>query len=268
MSGPDSSPDDWDRHWDDYADTGKLNPAQAYRRRLILALLGVKTTMPQILDIGSGQGDLAELIRDRYPKAEIVGLELSESGCQVSRRKVPDAMFVKWDLLSDPIPPEALRSWATQAVCSEVLEHVDDPVRLLANASAFLAPGCRLVVTVPGGPMSKFDRHIGHRRHYRRKDLRRLLQESGFAVDGVLAAGFPFHNLYRLAVIGRGEKLVQDASAGASVSSSAVAKAASVLFAFSFRFNLPSSPWGWQMIAVAHTPTRCPGGGLETDRNA
>jgi 2-polyprenyl-3-methyl-5-hydroxy-6-metoxy-1,4-benzoquinol methylase len=36
-------------------------------------------------------------------------------------------------------------------VCSEVLEHVDRPRELLANAAAYLAPGCRLVVTVPGG---------------------------------------------------------------------------------------------------------------------
>ena len=99
-------------------------------------------------------------------------------------------------------------------MCSEVLEHLDDPATLLGNALPNLAPGCRLVVTVPGGPRSAFDRHIGHRRHYNRRDLRRLLEGVGLRVDGVIAAGFPFHTLYRLAVILRGERLAHHALAG------------------------------------------------------
>jgi glycosyltransferase involved in cell wall biosynthesis len=43
---------------------------------------------------------------------------------------------------------------------------VDEPARLLRNARTFLAPGCHLVVTVPGGPRSASDLRIGHRRHY------------------------------------------------------------------------------------------------------
>jgi SAM-dependent methyltransferase len=167
------SPDDWEQHWAGYADSAEVNPAQAYRRRLVMALLGVHGPRPRVLDIGSGQGDLAALIRARFPRADVVGVELSESGCEVSRRKVPDARFFRWDLLDGKAPPEELRGWATHAVCSEVLEHLDDPGLLLANARAFLSPECRLLVTVPGGPMSAFDRYIGHRRHYSRRDLRR-----------------------------------------------------------------------------------------------
>jgi len=63
-------------------------------------------------------------------------------------------------------PARVLVGWATDATCSEVLEHVDDPKRLMVRSRTLLAPGCRLVVTVPGGPMSCFARHIGHRRHF------------------------------------------------------------------------------------------------------
>ena len=41
--------------------------------------------------------------------------------------------------------------WATDAVCSEVLEHVDSPVLFLQAARPWLADGSRLIVTVPGG---------------------------------------------------------------------------------------------------------------------
>ncbi len=63
------------------------------------------------------------------------------------------------------------RAWADFAVCSEVLEHLDDPVLFLKNSAALMSPGCKLIVTVPGGPMSAFDKHIGHRRHFSKLDL-------------------------------------------------------------------------------------------------
>ena len=90
------------------------------------------------------------------------------------------AEFAQRDLLQKEKLDDDQRGLATLAVCSEVLEHVDQPEVLLCNAADYLASGCRLVVTVPGGPRSAFDRHIGHRRHFTASRLRRLLEESGF----------------------------------------------------------------------------------------
>lgn len=248
--------DDWERHWELLSDSAEVNPAQDYRRRLVMALLGVRSGAPRVLDIGSGQGEMAAEVRRRLPGAAVVGVELSHSGCEVARRRVPDATFIEWDLLAGKPPPDDLRGWATNAICSEVLEHVDEPWVLLQNARGFLAPGCRLVVTVPGGPMSAFDHHIGHRRHYNRSALRNLLERSGFHVDGVLAAGFPFHNLYRLAVVARGGRLIEDASAESKTADSLPARLLASGFRASFRLNLPSSRFGWQMVAVARPAER------------
>jgi SAM-dependent methyltransferase len=163
---------------------------------------------------------------------------------------VPDGRFLVRDLLeADDASPE-LNGWATHAVCSEVLEHVDEPARLLKNALPYLAPDCRLVVTVPGGPMSAFDRHIGHRRHYRPHELRILLQRAGFEVDRVWGAGFPFFNLYRLVVILRGRRLIEDAEQAKPGRAAALAMR---VFDTLFRLNLQSSRWGWQTIALART---------------
>ena len=144
--------DDWDQHWSEYADSAAENPAQDFRRRLILRLLAGVTASSRVLDIGSGTGDLAASLRDAYPDASLLGLELSRTGVELSRRRVPDAAFLQVDLSTAEPPPPEYRSWATHAVCSEVLEHVDDPGALIANCRAYLAPDCLLVVTVPGGP--------------------------------------------------------------------------------------------------------------------
>lgn len=245
--------DDWDRHWHSYADSASTNPAEAYRRRLVLDRLQLGDGPARVLDIGSGQGDLLADVRRAHPKAELVGLELSRQGIEVARTKVPDATFVQCNLLEAGEPEPHLRGWATHAVCSEVLEHVERPDVLLANTLPYLAPGCRVVVTVPGGPRSAFDRHIGHRRHFRRSDVRSLLAGVGLEVESATGAGFPFFNLYRLTVVLRGQKLVDDVKAGDGAPASPVALAVMRAFGVLFAANLASSPWGWQMVALART---------------
>ena len=240
--------DDWDRHWDDYAESAAKNPAQAYRRRLILSLLRAGGQPQRVLDIGSGTGDLAADILRAFPKAELVGLDVSGAAVEHAARKVPAARFVQRDLLNDADGDGVPQAWATHAVCSEVLEHVLEPARLLANARAYLAPGCLLIVTVPGGPMSAFDRHIGHRRHFTREDVRMILDEAGFETLRAELAGFPFFNAYRLTVRLRGQRLVEDAARGAG---SPPARAVMKVFGALFRLNLPRSPWGWQVVAIA-----------------
>lgn len=240
--------DDWEHHWQDYAGSAGDNPAQEFRRRLILRLLAPQDPEPCVLDIGSGTGDLATVLRAAYPDARLVGLELSATGVELSRRKVPDAVFVQRDLLDSEPTPDEYRSWATHAVCSEVLEHVDDPKLLLENSRPYLAPGCRLVVTVPGGPMTAYDRHIGHRRHFRPDDLADLLRAAGFDVLRATGAGFPVFNLYRLLMRALGARLIDVAGSGEP---SALARAAMSAFAFFLRSNTGLSARGWQIVAVA-----------------
>ena len=251
-----ASHDDWDRHWDEYNQAVEENPAQAYRRRVIFSLLGLTDagTGVRLLDVGSGQGDMAAAVRAAFPKAEIVGLELSQSGVEISRRKVADARFVQCNLLEQVTAPEELRGWATHAVCSEVIEHVDNPLQLLRSARDYMAPGCKLVVTAPGGPMSAFDKHIGHRKHFRPADIEKLFREAGYIPERITGAGFPFFNLYRCMIVLRGEKLIEDVSARQHASPSQSALLAMAVFHRLFRLNLNSSPWGWQMVGKAQVP--------------
>jgi SAM-dependent methyltransferase len=242
--------DDWNDHWAKYADSANENPAQAYRRRLIALALSSHGRPARILDIGSGQGDMAAYLRDVFPEAKIRGIELSQTGVDIARKKVPTATFTQRDLLEPAVLSPAEREWATHAVCTEVLEHVEAPEVLLAAAQAYLAPGGWLFVTVPGGPMSAFDRHIGHRRHYRPADLRAVLESGGLETVAVSGAGFPFFNLYRLLVILRGKRLVQDAKSEAGQLPWS-ARAVMRLFSVLFRLNLDNFPWGWQIVALA-----------------
>lgn len=251
-------PNDWDHHWDAYGEASERNPANDYRHALILKLLGRPPAGSVVLDIGSGQGQFALHLQEMFPDLAVWGVDHSAEGVARGREHAVQrgiaAQFREADLLqptalADGQPP------ATYAVCSEVLEHVDDPVTLIRNARALLAPGCRLVVTVPGGPRSAFDHHIGHVQHFKAARLRQVLEEAGYEVRRVLRAGFPFFNLYKLAVIARGQKFIADVEHSPPGGMPAETFARAVV-GFGLRHSLDDAPFGWQMAAVATVPAK------------
>jgi trans-aconitate methyltransferase len=247
--------DDWDAHWDDYAPAARLSPAQIYRRGLTLRLLERRGTPRRLVDFGSGTGELLDDASRRWPDAALLGLELSASGVEYAKATVPRAKFLQANLEEESEGAPRYNGWATHAACSEVLEHVDDPIMLLRNARWFLAGGARLVVTVPGGTISAFDRHIGHRRHYTPELLEQTFSEAGLATALVARAGFPFFNFYRWVVIKRGEKIVDDVLAAAG-SLSLPARLAMLAFTPLLMVSLPRSPWGKQIVGIAYEPAK------------
>ena len=250
--------DDWESAWPRLAATARENPASEYRTRLILAALGSVGSAdaissnrwsPRVIDFGSGQGGLALAMGRALPAAEIVGFELASTAVELARRRVPRARFYQRNLFDEDDEETArLRGWADVATCSELLEHLDDPGGALRAIGRYLRPGAALIITVPSGPMSEFDRAIGHRRHYRPEQLRALVEGAGYRVETARAAGFPFFNVYKLAVVLRGEKVLRDAErddVGAAMG------AAYAAFRALFRLNASSTPWGWQLLLAA-----------------
>jgi hypothetical protein len=136
-----------------------------------------------------------------------------------------------------------------------VLEHLDDPAAALANVRPLLAPGCRVIITVPSGPMSAFDKHIGHRGHFTAERLAETLRKAGLEVADLRGAGFPFFNVYRMVVIARGQKLIDDAASPNGDSLPLAARAMIRLFSWLFRMNQSKGQRGWQLVAVAVEPT-------------
>jgi SAM-dependent methyltransferase len=248
--------DNWEDHWNAFGDPALGNPANAYRNRLILRFLGNPARGSTVVDIGSGQGQLALLLQARYPDVHVLGVEYSHEGVRRATEAAAaaklGATFVCRDLLKQNTDPVLAAHRGSLAVCSEVLEHIDQPEVLLRNAADYLLPGCRLVVTVPGGPKSALDRHIGHRRHYRPETIRALLSSSGYEVERVYRAGFPFFDLYRLAVIARGQRLIDDLKVtNTSTPASGAQRIMTRFFDRTFHWNLPHSPFGWQIVAIA-----------------
>ncbi len=80
-----------------------------------------------------------------------------------------------------------------------------------------------------------------------------LLEANGFERVRVRRAGFPFFDLYRLVVIARGKRLIADVEQPSDTALDGGASGAALrLFDRLFRYNLDSSPFGWQLPAEAY----------------
>ena len=250
--------DDWNAHWSLYGTAARSNPANLYREQLIQSLLLPDVEGQRILDIGSGQGELAISLARRLCRSEVCGLELSAKGVErswaLANELGTDAKFFEIDLMESESCIGLDAGLATTAICSEVLEHVDHPEELLRNARRYMAPGCRVVITVPGGPRTAFDRHIGHRRHFTLASLRATVEGSGLKLRSLQRSGFPFFNLYKCVVLARGRALIAEGESPPQAGPSALVRVVYKFFDRTFRWNLRSSPFGWQLVALAENP--------------
>lgn len=118
--------DEWDGHWDEYADTAASNPVPRSRRRLSLDLIYPSNDPSRVLDIGCWQGYLIADLHNAYPNANLCGVDYRQWGIDIAGKKVPGAHFFSRDVIKDPDPPAGTdRLGDTRAVCSDVLEHAD-----------------------------------------------------------------------------------------------------------------------------------------------
>jgi SAM-dependent methyltransferase len=245
----------YDAVWERYGALDALSPAAFHRRRLIRKLaLEFMPRAASVIDVGCGQGQLLVELRRALPGARLTGADLSAESRRKAAQRCPEARILSLDLDGDgfDFDHEDLISAFDFAVCSEVLEHLEHDRLGAARLARLLTPGGVAVVTVPGGKKSRFDELIGHRRHYRKQELRHVLESAGLRVERLVAWGFPFHNLYRSAV----RVASRFAFKGGKAQTSALADRA---YALTGRVLTPlyyaNRPyWGEQLIAVVRRP--------------
>ena len=157
----------------------------------------------RLLDVGSGRGDLGVVLAERG--WQVTGLEPSADACaEASSRGVPSECGTLATSAGE------VGDGFDAVVFQHSLEHVADPGADLARARALLRPGGLLIVSLPNFASTQARRfgtdwfHLDlprHRSHFTPRGLERLLDRSGFAVEGVStsssADGLPMSVLNR-----------------------------------------------------------------------
>ena len=138
----------------------------------------------EVLEIGAGMGNLTQrlLPRKSYVVSDVDKIHLDYLSNLFSGNS--RVSVVRLDVADD----EAFGAFPERfdtVVCLNVLEHVRDDARALANMIRSLRSGGRLCLLVPRNPAlyGTLDQALDHHRRYTEKDLGRKLGEAGFVVE-------------------------------------------------------------------------------------
>lgn len=249
----------YDRVWTDWGHLDERSPAALHRRRVLLSLAREHSrSSRRLLEVGCGQGALlCNLVRE-FPAALVHGADVSRESLARAAARNTRATLFELDLESPRFDEQAAdrRDQFDLIVCSEVLEHLQDDRLALQRLTGMLAPGGALIISVPAGDRTRFDRAIGHLRHYTEAQLADVLHAAGLRVVRVFSWGFPFHSLYRWAVKWAARAALRSSGAPRRANRRApnrVFCAAYSAFALGLRplYFLNSSQRGPQLFAVA-----------------
>ena len=132
----------------------------------------------RLFDIGCGSGGLLAFL-DRQGIPVGGACDAYRESLEIVRRRVSAPLVLVDEGRLPPLAPGH-----TLLSLFDVLEHIDDDEGTLRFLHSVLEPGGVLVLTVPAHPFlfDEMDELAHHRRRYRKRDLRRLLERAGFRV--------------------------------------------------------------------------------------
>jgi len=130
----------------------------------------------RVLDIGCGIGSLTSRIKERYPNAEVWGVDISDQAIEENKNEHPGITYLVGNVEEGLVDTGV--EYYDVVFSGETLEHLDTPARLFQAAFRALKPGGTLIVTTPR------EDHITTPEHtwfYSKDDIRTLFTENGFS---------------------------------------------------------------------------------------
>lgn len=162
------------RFYDDYHQQHaphKITQMLHLEKRAVIANLLSQVEVPEAraLVVGCGLGEDTEVV-----SPSVVAIDLSTIALGKARQKYPKHMYLAADAHSLPFASDSFDI----IICSEVIEHVQNPSRMLAEFQAVLREGGVLIITTPNW-LSLY----GLARYLGELILRRQITSGGQPVD-------------------------------------------------------------------------------------
>jgi SAM-dependent methyltransferase len=181
------------------------HPWEKARVKFVQKILSVFNAEPKtVLDIGCGDGFIAEQLLKGFSFSSYVGLDVNLSAEQITSysKRIPFASFCndrkhitgkRFDLI----------------LLLDVLEHLkDDSLFLQEIVSEYTTDKAKVLITVPAFPalFGSHDAYLGHHRRYGKKNLQTIVKNAQLYP---LATGYIFSSLLAIRFISLvGEKML------------------------------------------------------------
>jgi SAM-dependent methyltransferase len=147
----------------------------------------------RILEVGCGLGNFTHYFLDRDL---VVSVDpVPEAIETVSGRFLHHDHMVPTvgDITDDALIARLKGCHFDTVVCLNVLEHIPDDEKALANMHQALAPGGRLLLLVPQGRAlyGTLDYYLDHYRRYKYSEVLRLMRAAGFTIEDSFSMNIP-----------------------------------------------------------------------------
>ena len=152
---------------------------------------------PIILDVGCSSGFLVEELSRALPESEVIGADYLPELVLRGAERLPNNPFLQFDLRECPLPNACLDG----VTALNVLEHIDDDNKALAEIYRILKSGGLAHIEVPADPtcFDLYDEVLLHFRRYRLSDLVAKASTTGFVVRKATHLGFFVYPVFKYA---------------------------------------------------------------------
>jgi ubiquinone/menaquinone biosynthesis C-methylase UbiE len=154
----------------------------ASRNHAIAALSrSIKTDSAVIIDIGCSSGSMLRTLRERLPKATLIGADYISGPLLGLAASLPGIPFLQFNLVNCPLFSNSVDA----VILLNVLEHIEDDFAAMQQAFRITKPGGVVVIEVPAGPhlFDIYDKQLMHFRRYTLKSLCEKLQRAGLHIE-------------------------------------------------------------------------------------
>lgn len=194
--------------YDDYPDEGFALTDQleaksfwCQSRSRILDAIIQKYAKPsgktRFLEVGCATGGFIRTLMQR-DNIDITGSEIYINGLKYAKKNLPGVEFIQFDATK-----ESINETFDMIGAFDVIEHIEEDEKAIANIYRLLNDGGHFVVTVPQYMFlwSRLDEIVMHKRRYSSKELVQKLEKAGFTIrfnSSFLFMLFPLMVLTRL----------------------------------------------------------------------
>jgi SAM-dependent methyltransferase len=187
--GPlDQSTVNWSEDLEEFhEESTRDHPIEVLTRTTMIQLLGELAPTSTIVEVGCSTGYLLEDLCREFPKARVVGFDLIASGLHKAHRALPDCQVAQADACALPVADDS----ADAVMSVNLLEHVPDDTKALAEIRRILRPGATAVLVIPAGPSlyDYYDRFLHHERRYASRELADKARSVGLEVHADMHLG-------------------------------------------------------------------------------
>lgn len=162
-----------------------------HTRKLSTVVKRISPAPKNILDVGCASGWFLFQLHKKFPKAKCFGVDIYGDAVTYGKKKYPSLSFSVAD--AHKLPYKA--GTFDLVVCTEVLEHVEDPLHVVLEIKRVLKKNGQAVIELDSGSilfsmvwflwgLSRGNVwHHAHLHSFTVKKLEKLLIKSGFAIE-------------------------------------------------------------------------------------